>query len=254
MKLSRTISLLLAMTAVLCLLAACTGDVPEPYVQDKVLAEANINTKIVILEESEDSEEPTEKVLLDRVVNVTSTTKPALSLKDLLNTLNDENIIPVTLVFNRITSIENYEATDTHMWFWSINGNGDAPIAGEIKEGTNVVLTYAEKTADLATDDAGNVLTMTVSLSIKAGNDTIYSGDYTVEGENSISVKEILRRLRDDEKAFDLSVAGSIKSINDYKKSDTRAWNIYVDGEQVKPSSKVKDGNKISIRFEEVEV
>ncbi|MBP3685956.1 MAG: hypothetical protein J6J21_02890 [Clostridia bacterium] len=250
----RTLCLVLALILTAGLFVACTGDVPEPYEQDAVLAEANINTKIVVQEEGETPDaEPTEIVLLEKVINVTSTTRTALMLKDLINTLDDEGHIPVTLVYNRITAIENYEANDTHMWFWSLEGNSDQPLAVQIQDGDTVVLTYAKKGAELLTDEAGNVLKLTTSLNISAGKDQIYKGEYSIEGENSISVKEILKRLRDEEGAFQLSVAGSIKSINDYAKDDTHEWVIYVDDEVVKPSAKVKDGDTIKIVYETVE-
>jgi hypothetical protein len=225
--------------------------VPEPYEQEKVLGSVNVNTKIVVLEESEtEGVEPTETILLEKSILVTSSSRTTLMLRDLFNCLDEDGHIPADFTGAKFKSISNYEANDTHMWYWSLNGNPDLGDRASLAEGDNVVLTYAKKGAELNTDDDGNVLTMTVNLTIKAGAETIYSGDYTVEGEKSISVKDLLKRLRDEDGAFDVSVAGSIKSINDYKSNETNVWKITVDDDEVKPSYKAKDTAVIVITYE----
>lgn len=252
MKLSRAFSFILTLVLVSVLFVSCTGEVPPPYETDKVLGSVNVNLKIVVLEKAEGATEATETVLLEKSVPVSSTSRPTLMAKDLFNCLDEDGHIPSEYSNSRFKSIENYEANDTHMWYWSLNGKDDFGDRVQIFEGDTIVLTYAEKGADIATDESGNVLTMTVPLTIVAGNDTIYSGEYVIEGQNSITVKELIKLLRDKESLFTASVAGSIKSINDYKTNDTNAWKIYIDEAEKKPSAKIKNGETVLISYEAI--
>ena len=251
-KFSRLLALLLTLVTVSALFVACTGDVPEPYVSEEVLASATVKTKVVVRTESEvKGEDPTEEVLLEKEILVTSTKMPAVSIRDLVNTMiGDENHINGTLKQNRtIVDLGGYEADDDHMWFWSLNGNTDAVLATAIKDGDSVTFIYAEKDADLSSGGDADKVLLSVDLKITAGTDVIYNDTYTVEDETSISVKNILKAMR-EEGLIDCSVAGSLKSVNKYTSGEGGMWKIYIEGEEVKPSASVRSGAVIDIVFE----
>lgn len=248
MKLSRIAALGLSLLMLLSLVA-CTGDVPPPYESDKILAEATIPTKVVVQQESEvEGEEPTLITLLEKDIYVTSTSMPKLSLKNLVDTLFEENHISGQRSYNAITVMQGYENTDTHMWVWTIDGNQDLPFGSTLQQGNSVVFTYAKRGVELATDDEGNVLTLSVPLSIRTDTETFYDQTVVIEGQDSMSVKDLLKHLRENGD-ITVSVAGSIKAINDVSSTDTMRWQVFVNDESVKPSASVSSNDVVRIVF-----
>lgn len=251
MKIFRTLSLVLALTLVLSALSACTTGVPGPFEQAEAKGKAEVNTKIVVLETAAEGAEPTEKVLLEKRIEVTSASRSTLMLRDLFNALNDDGHIPAEYTGSKFKSIENYVANDTHMWYWSLNGNGDLGDRAAIQTDDTIVLTYAEKGADIETDDQGNVATLTIKLAVTGPDGDIFSGEYTIEGQKSVTAKQLLKEyLTKKDALLEAKVAGSIKSINGIESNDEYIWNVYIDGSLKRASAKVLDGSEVNFVYE----
>ena len=255
MKIFRTLSLFLALALTLAAFVGCTKGVPGPFEQAEAKGRVEVNTRIVVLETSAEGEEPVEKVLLENRIEVTSASRSTLMLRDLFNALGDDGHIPSEYTGSKFKSIENYEANDTHMWYWALNGNDDVGDRAAIQTDDSIVLTYAEKGADIETDASGNAYVINLNVKIATPDTVLYEGTYVIEGQKSTTVKKLLKEYMDkQDELLDTRIAGSIKSINDIDSNDEFTWNVYVDGIAKKASAKIDDGKNVQILYEAVVV
>ncbi len=259
MKIFRTLSLLLALTLMLSAFVGCTKGVPGPFEQAEAKGRVEVNAKIVVLETAAEGEDPVEKVLLEKRIEVTSASRSTLMLRDLFNALGDDGHIPSEYTGSKFKSIENYEANDTHMWYWALNGNDDVGDRAAIKNDDTIVLTYAEKGADIETDAAGKAYAITLDLKIATPDSVLYEGQYVIEGQKNSTIKKLLKDYLDKQDGIlDARIAGSIKSINDIAANDEFVWNVYIDGTLKKASAKINAGDadeaptQVHILYEEV--
>lgn len=255
MKIFRTLSLFLALALTLAAFVGCTKGVPGPFEQAEAKGRVEVNTRIVVLETGAEGEEPVEKVLLEKRIEVTSASRSTLMLRDLFNALGDDGHIPSEYTGSKFKSIENYEANDTHMWYWALNGNDDVGDRAAIQTDDSIVLTYAEKGADIETDASGNAYVINLNVKIATPDTVLYEGTYVIEGQKSTTVKKLLKEYMDkQDELLDTRIAGSIKSINDIDSNDEFTWNVYVDGIAKKASAKIDDGKNVQILYEAVVV
>ncbi len=233
MKHVRILAFCLSILMLSSVLFACTGDVPPPYESDEVLAAATVHVKVVVQDDETDEISDT---LLDKDILVTSSKMPAVTIRDLINTMiGEENHIYGKLKYNReISVLGNYEANDTHMWFWTLDGNETA-INTMIKDDNTIIFTYAEKSAELkgnTGNQGGRVTTLTNTVVILVDGAEVYHEDYVVNDLRSQYVRDLCKRMQ-EEKILSFAGAQRLESLtigeSEYANEEGgRYWKVYV--------------------------
>ncbi len=246
MKHARVIVLFAAILLLVPLFSACTGDIPPPYTGDDILADVTVHTKVVAYGMKEDG---SDDVLLDEDIEVTSTTKKNVSIKDLAKTIKEDGYLNTEILGSQIKAFGGYEADDTHFWNWALNGESVA-IGKAITEGDTVVFSYGTQSGGDASGENA-IPDVTVTLTIEGPDGTVFSGDVTVKEQKSVSVKSVLQVLKED-KTLAITMPGSISAINGIEKTDSMIWKIYVNTQSAKLTTKVENGNMIRIAYEAI--